>query len=271
MVQAVRPNYSMRFVRMLVVGVIAWAIYSALQPYGYGWLMLPVAAFLLIGSSLWMIRRRRSSMTARATRWMEASLSEQKRPGAIAEIREEVKKLEPVSALTQTNHARLSILLSELLSAHGEAEEARAVVDELDTEKLNVEDRAAVVHGRALVRLRAGDAEGAKRCLKDKPVALQDSTLAMRIELLEAAADAELGDEDRALEAAMDVRRRAGGAEDLIVEARVIRASALDAKGERDEALEVIRSLGDGMLHILSALGLPRAKSLAEQIRAERT
>ena len=68
----------------------------------------------------------------------------------------------------------------------------------------------------------------------------------------------------RALELAEELRVEAGSDPELRIEARVLKAVALDVLGEREDAIKVMRALGEEMLGVLLVLGLPRVKKLAD-------
>ena len=124
------------------------------------------------------------------------------------------------------------------------------------------DDAAAVTHGRALLWLRAGDATKARDVLQDRPARIEDEGLAMRLDLLAGAAQVELGDVESALATANDIARRARGDEGLVLEARMLRASVLDAQGSRAEAAEIVRDLGAEVRRMIAVVGLPRARAL---------
>ena len=63
----------------------------------------------------------------------------------------------------------------------------------------------------------------------------------------------------------MHVRRRAGGDAALIVEARVLRAAAMDAMGNRSDALDIIGTLGQEVIGMLVRFGQPRVQALANE------
>ncbi|MCA9580632.1 MAG: hypothetical protein KC416_02485, partial [Myxococcales bacterium] len=128
-------------------------------------------------------------------------------------------------------------------------------------------DRAALAHARALLCLRRDEGEAALLELSEQRTG--DEDLDLRLELLRGAALVQTGDAEGGLATATRVRRRAGARAELVVEARVLRAMALDAVGDRAEALEVVRSLGKPMLRVLLGMGLPRAKALAQIVEAE--
>ena len=255
-----------RILRIAIVALAAWAGFVLLEPYGYGWVVLPAALIVTLLMSfgrVWLLRRR-GMAPSREARWAEAVVDRARRPKAIAEVRTARTKAEGKRA----EHARLTVLLAQLLDAQGENTEGRALLEALDTEPLELIDASLVRHGRAALALRAGDAKGALGALRGRPKKTGEPELDLRLDLLEASAKLELGEASEALETATRVRRAAGGDEELIVEARVLRAAALDAMGQRDDALEVVRSLGQETIAMLVELGQPRVRALAEAARS---
>lgn len=249
----------LRIMRIVFVGGAAWLAFHLLDPEGLGWLVPVVAivlALLWIGYRYWRVRQHRAE-DAEADRWASALLDPPLRPQAIAEIK---KQRERARA---SDHARLSLILAELLEADGDPNGAAAVLEEVDAAQLPERMAALVAHGRAVAALSAGNAEKAEAIL-DKLAPCGDRTVDLRVRLMRGAALAERGEGERALELADEARRDAGPDADLKMEARVLKAIALDALGDRADAVKVMRALGDEMLEVLLVLGLPRVKKLAE-------
>src|SRR5690606_23944928 len=117
-----------------------------------------------------------------------------------------------------------------------------------------------VRHARAVASLSAGDVEGAAARLDEVGRGGLDRELDLRIRALRGLVLAEKGEGTRALEIAEEVRLEAGSDADLRMEARVVKAVALDVLGEREDAIKVMRALGEEMLGVLLVLGLPRVK-----------
>jgi hypothetical protein len=260
-----------RVLRIAVVALAAWAGFVLLEPYGYGWVVLPVAlllTLLMAFGRVWLLRRG-GMAPLREAAWADAVVDKARRPKAIAEVRAARAKVEGKSD-ARAEHARLGVLLAQLLDAQGDNAEGRALLDAIDTEVLALIDASLVRHGRAALALRAADPQGALDALRRRPKRTGEPELDLRLDLLEASARLELGEANEALETATRVRRAAGGDDELIVEARVLRAAALDAMGQRDDAVEVVRSLGEETIAMLLELGQPRVRSLAEAARASR-
>lgn len=262
-------RHARRVIRVIVVALAAWAGFMLLEPYGLGWVVLPVALALtlLVAFGRWWWRRRQGGTAHREAAWAEAMVEPARRPKAIAEIRKAVSALEPVTDTTRGEHARLTVLLAQILDADGKNAEGRALVDALELGALGAVDAAVVRHGRAVLALRGADPKGALEALTPRPRKTGEPELDLRLDLLEASARLELGEASAALETATRVRRAAGGDEELMVEARVVRAAALDALGQRDEAVQVVRSLGAETIAMLEKLGQPRVRALAQAAR----
>ena len=84
---------------------------------------------------------------------------------AIADVRRALRALLPVKQRTRSEHTRLSVMLAELLDAHGEYDEASSVVDAIPLDALSPLEVALVRHTRAVTHLRGEDAAGALRAL----------------------------------------------------------------------------------------------------------
>ena len=258
-----------RILRIAVVALAAWAGFALLEPYGYGWVVLPAAllvTLLMAFGRVWILRRR-GGAASREAAWADAVVDKARRPKAIAEVREARTKVEARSD-ARAEHARLTVLLAQLLDAQGDNAEGRSLLDAVDVGSLELIDASLVRHGRAALALRAADPKGALEALRGRPKKTGEPELDLRLDLLEASAKLELGEASEALETATRVRRAAGGDEELIVEARVLRAAALDAMGQRADAVEVVRSLGEETIAMLVELGQPRVRSLAEAARS---
>jgi len=244
------------------VAGVAWAAFVVLEPRGLGWLVLPAAVALTLGlgAARWVRLRRRQVIAEREASWAEALLDPARRPEVIEEVRRAVH-----AADDGGRRARLTALLSELLDVSGRRDEAREILDGFDRSAPSPVDGGVLRHAHAVFLLRAGEPERALEVLSHGPPRVGDREIDLRLELIRASARLEVGEAEQALETATRVRRKAAGDEALIVEARVVRAAALDALGQRDEAIEVVRSLGPEMLRVLETLGQPRVRGLAEE------
>jgi hypothetical protein len=253
----------MRIARVFVVALLASGAILVGSARGVAWLGWTIAVGLLsalLGSSLFGAR-----FGSREARWERALFRAEKRPQAIAGVRRALRKLTPVKQRTRSEHTRLSVLLAELLDADGQYEEAAAVVDALPLDALSPLEVALVRHTRAVTHLRGSDASGALRALEGR-TPCGDLELDQRLSLLEGYAKLELGDPPLALQRASELEGLPGVEESVVLEARVVRAAALDALGRKEEALVALAALGRESLTPLADLGQPRIKALARTV-----
>lgn len=257
-----------RLVLVALLAFLAWAAYAYLDPRGYGW--VAAAAIGLIALAWFGLRwrrvRRARARDASADRWAEALMDPPRRPAATRELREEREKLDTNKGKEASRHARLTLVLAELLEANGKAKEAVEVLDEVNDEELEEVLGAIVRHARAVSHLSAGDPKAAAAALDALPGPCGDPNVDIRIRLMRGLIAAESGDTDEALEIARFAREEVRGEADLELEARVLEAVALDASGQREDALTVMARVGDDMLDVLLVLGLPRVKRLAAAV-----
>jgi hypothetical protein len=248
-------------VALLAAGAIVWS-----KARGLPWLGWTVAAGLLsvlLGVSL--VQRLRRAHAGRETRWETALYAPDERPRAIQQLRRALRRLEPVKPRTRSEHTRLSLLLADLLDASGACAEASAVVASIPLSTLTPLEAGLVRHTHAVTRLRAADADGALAVL-DGREASGDVELDQRLSLLETYARLELGDPARALSFASELEGTRGIDDSVALEARVVRAAALDALGRREEALVALAALGRDSLVPLADLGQPRVRTLAKVV-----
>lgn len=204
----------------------------------------------------------RSYRARRESLWERAIYQPELRPKAVRQLQTKLQQLTPVTHLTRSEHARVSVLLAELLDAQGSYQEAIATIDAVDLTALTPIEVGLVRHTRAVTHLRADDAQGALRGLgKREPTG--DTELDQRLTLLEAYARIELGEVEWGLKEAERIVLAPEVHETVVSEARVVRAAGLDASGRREEALVVLMALGRDVLTPLSELGQPRARALA--------
>ncbi len=258
--------------RLLRIGVVAGAAvlgYRWLAPMGLGWLVLAVGGAVLVawlGYRVWRVRKERQR-EARADRWAEALVFPPGRAAAITELREERARALPKDP---AEHARLTLVLAELLEADGEPAAAIEALGEVAPGSLSESLAAVMRHARAVAHLSAGDPEAALATLDETSAAVGDRSVDLRIRMLRGLIAAEMGDPVEAEQIAAEAREEALDDEDLRVEARVLAAVALDAAGRRDDAIERMHRLGDEMLDVLVLLGLPRVRGLAEEAIEQR-
>jgi tetratricopeptide (TPR) repeat protein len=256
----------MRVSRVLVVALLASGAIMVCSARGMAWLGWTIAVGLLsalLGSNL--LGARFWSREAREARWERALFQAEKRPQAIAGVRRALRKLTPVKQRTRSEHTRLSVLLAELLDAHGQYAEAAEVVDALPLSALSPLEAALVRHTRAVTHLRASNPAAALSALEGR-ASCGDVELDQRLSLLESYAQLELGDPPSALKRATELESQPGVDESVVLEARVVRAAALDALGRKEEALVALAALGRESLAPLADLGQPRVKALAKVV-----
>ncbi len=255
-----------RIFRILVVAFAAYVAIAWAYETGHLWLGYTIALAILgawLGLSI--LRVSKKSRVQREARWEAAIFDASHRPRATAEIRKAIHKLMPVRPACRVEHAKLSVLLAELLDADGNYAEAMTAVDDLPLSALPVLDVGLVRHTRAVTHLRGADAPGALRALEGRDPS-GDRELDQRLALLEAYARIELGQIDQGLASADDIARTPGIDPSVVTEARVVRAAALDAQGKRGDALVVMAALDRDSLLPLSELGHPRVRGLAKAV-----
>lgn len=256
----------LRLLRLAFIAVAAFVALRTLDPRGLGWVVPALAALAVL---TWFVlrrfaARRRAREDADADRWAEALLDSPLRPSAIRELRQAIERLDPARRKDAPQHARLSLVLAELLEADGEPNDALAVLDAVRDGALPERTVLMVRHARAVASLSAGDIEGAAAMVQElHPIG--ERALDIRIRALRGFVMAEQGEGERALELAEELRLEAGADAELRMEARVLKAAALDALGDGEEAVKVMRALGEEMLGVLLVLGLPRVKALADR------
>ena len=258
----------LRLSRILIVALVASLLVAWASARGLGWLGWSIALACIAGlMALALLRRLPFSRAARERAW-EAALGQPKqRLRAISSLQKRLRKRAPRTALECAEHTRLSVLLAELLDAEGRYQEASAVVDALPLAGLPPLEVALVRHTRAVTHLRGSDPEGALRALVERD-ASGDVELDQRLALLETYARLELGEAQAALAHAGQLEGARGVDESVVLEARVVRAAALDALGRREEALVTLAALGRDSLVPLADLGQPRVRALARQALA---
>lgn len=248
-----------RVLRIAVVAGAAFLGYRWLAPMGLGWVVLAVAgagALGWLGYRVFRARRERA-LDARADRWAEALLTPPLRPAAIRELRALRERAKPAE------HARLTLVLAELLEADGEAAAALEALAEVGAASLAPPLRAVIRHARAVAHLSAGDAESARAALDADDTPSGDRSIDLRLRMMRGLVEAETGNAAEAARVAAEAREEARDDADLELEARVLEAVALDAAGRRADALARMARLGDEMLDVLVVLGLPRVRDLA--------
>jgi hypothetical protein len=259
-------SWLLRVFRVAIIALAAFLAFRMLEPDGLGWVVLVIAG---VGSLAWIawrfmrVRKLRRE-DADADRWAEALMDPPLRPSAIRELRAALTEVDPSRKKDAPRHARLTLVLAELLEADGEPTDALEALRAVKDEALPERSATMVRHARAVASLSAGDVEGASKMLDELGGVSGDRGLELRVRALRGLVLAEMGVGERALELAEEVRVEAGSDPDLRIEARVLKAVALDVLGERSDAVKVMRALGEEMLGVLLVLGLPRVKKLAD-------
>jgi hypothetical protein len=255
--------FGLRIFRIVAVGFLAYLAIAWSSARGLPWVGWTIASSLFVAwLALTLFQRQKSLRARREARWERAIYDADKRARALPELKRALKQLEPVRQKTRLEHARLSVLLAELLDAEGEHAAAMAAVDGIGLSALPRLDAGLVRHTRAVTHLRGGDATGALAALSQRDPS-GDVELDQRLGLLEAYAHIELGQVQKGLAHADMVAASPGVDPTVITEARVVRAAALDALGKREEALVVLAALGRESLAPLADLGHPRVRALA--------
>lgn len=257
---------SLRLVRIFFVAVLAYVAYGYLAPRGLGWLLVPIALgvtllLVTIEALRWRARRKRAGTD---TQWEEALLDADKRPAALAALRTRLAKTSDA-----VDRARLRVALAELLDADGKSAEAGEVLADIDDAALPPIDVGVVRHARAEIALRRGDITAAHEALAGRSVTCGDGELDVRLDLLAAQIDIERGDAEGALKVATRVGAGARKDVDLVRDAAIVRACALDALDRREEALALLRPIDAELRPVIAALGSPRVRVLLAALDAD--
>ena len=248
--------------------LLAFALYVALvwsERRDLPWVGYAVAGGLLAVLGVLSLRtslaRRRQQ---REDRWERALYDAALRPRAIRELSAHLRGVSR-GLRARSERARLSVMLAELHDADADYAAAMAVVDVVQLDGLSPLDAGVVSHTRAVVHLRGGDVAGALSALSGRAPS-GDSELDARLDLLEAYARAERGETQAALDEAHRVEKLPALDPSVRLEARVVRAAALDVEGKREEALVTLAALGRESLRVLSDIGQPRVRELAKSV-----
>jgi hypothetical protein len=256
--------YGRRILRVFALALLAYFGSAWFHKQGQTTLGLVLGgAVVLVALGIGVVSARRLIRGRREQRWEMAIFKPELRKAAVEQLRRRVASLTPVTHRTRSDHARLSVLLAELLDAQGDYAGAMAVIDAVLLTALTPLEAGLVRHTHAVVHLRAGDAAGALRVLgKREPTT--DRELDQRLLLLEIYARVEQGEHAFGLAEAEKLALSDDVHESVAAEARVVWAAALDAAGKREDALVVLMALGRESLAPLAELGQPRARALAK-------
>ena len=253
--------------RIAFVGACAFALYHALAAYGYGWLMVPLAVVVSAGWAFLAMKNKQRTERRRAQwdSWEEAVFDDEARSKAILEVRQALQQAQRLGKNLRNEVAHLSVILAELLDASDRSEEACDVLGKVRIDELDATRAVVVRHARAVVQLAAGrlDDLGATLSAHQPPT---EPDMDARIELLRRMWMIERGEVEKALDGLDAIAARVPDDESgLVDDALVVRACALAAQGRDEEALTLIRSLGEPVLESLAKLGAPRVRALASQ------
>jgi hypothetical protein len=256
--------YGLRVLRVFALACVVYAAIVGLRAAGYGRLGLAVGfGCVVLALAYSMYEARRAGRVRREQLWERAIYQPELRDRAVVQLEQALGRLTPITHANRSEHARLSVMLSELLDSQARYDAAIATIDAVELTSLSMLEVGLVRHTRAVTHLRAGDAAGALRALTRRELS-GDIELDQRLLLLEAYARIELGEVEWGLATAERIILAPGTHESVVAEARVVRAAGLDAAGRREEALVVLMALGRDILAPLAELGQPRARELAK-------
>jgi hypothetical protein len=252
-----------RIARAAALGLLAYAGSAWFYARGHTVLGLWLGgAVVLLALGIGVFSALRLMRTRREQSWEAAIFQPALRPKAVAQLRQQLARLTPITHRTRSQHARLSVLLAELLDASADYESAMAVIDAVLITTLTPLEAGLVRHTHAVVHLRAGDASCARRVLSQREPT-GDRELDQRLFLLELYARIEQGEHALGAREAEQLALSDQVHESVAAEARVVWAAALDAAGQREDAMVVLMALGRDNLAPLAELGQPRARMLA--------
>ena len=257
----------LRIGRIVVVALAALMLYYGLETsLGYGWVLVPVA--LLFGAvwggehvfRIW--KRKKDDDTF--DRWEAAVRDPEARPQAIADVRERLSTARRLGKRMRLEVAHLSVVLAELLDAAGKPGEAADVLGKVQLDELEPAQAALVRYSKAVAQISAGRVDDADVTLRVRSESCGDAELDARLDLMDAMVCIERGDPESALEDAADVAKREGLDESVATEVQVVRAAALEAKGDHVGALEALAKVDVETLQGLATLGLPKVRPVAK-------
>jgi hypothetical protein len=262
-------TWGWRLARATFMGIVAWFLYQVLDHFDRAWLFLPIVGLVFFS---WVAEQARRVYVRRRKeadwdRWEAAVGKPEARPAAIAEVRAALERSRRFGDRLRQEQAHLSVVLAELLEANGRAEEASRVLAKVDLDNLTPAQAVVVRHAKIVAYLSAGSLDDAEAALEVRAKDSGEPDMDARLDLLGAMIRIERGDAAKALETADEVEKRFEADPGLRAEARVVRAAALDAKGHREDAIGVMKTLDAATLSSLEMLGPPRVKPLAADAR----
>ncbi len=262
-------TWGFRILRAAFVAILAWVLYQFLDRHDHEWVFIPIAGLALLA---WAAEQARRSWVGRKNeadwdRWERAIGDAEARAVAITEVRTALGKATRLGPRLRQQQAHLSVVLAELLDAHGRSEEGARVLAKVDIDALTPSQAVVVRHARVVAYLSAGMIDDAEVALKVRTKDSGEPDMDARLDLLEAMVAIERGDHARARTIADAVEKRLPDDESLRAESRVVRAAAHDAEGDHAAAVALMRGLDASTLESLEQLGPLRVRPLAAEAR----
>ncbi|WP_053234890.1 hypothetical protein [Sandaracinus amylolyticus] len=262
-------TWGFRILRATFMAIVAWLLYQVLDHYDRAWLFVPIAIGVL---ALWLAEQARRAWTRKKKeadwdRWESAVVDASLRPRAIIEVKQALARSQRLGPRLRQEQAHLSVVLAELLDASGRPEEGARVLARVDLDALSPSQAVVVRHTKIASYLSAGMIDDAQAALAVRGKASDEPDMEARLDLLGGMIAVERGELDDALKIATDVEARLEDAS-VKAEARVLRAAALDARGDHEGAITTLRTLDDATLLSLEMLGFRRVRGLAAEARA---
>lgn len=262
-------TWGFRILRATFMAIVAWLLYQVLDHYDRAWLFFPIALSVFV---LWIaeIARRRWTRMKKERdwdRWESAVLDPAARPRAITEVKQALARSQRLGPRLRQEQAHLSVVLAELLDASGRPEEGARVLAKVDVDALPPSQAVVVRHTKVASYLSAGLIDDADAALSVRAKESGEPDMDARLDLLGGMIAVERGDAAKGLAVAEEVEARLDDPS-VKAEARVLKATALDARGDREDAIATLRTLDDATLLSLELLGFPRVRPLAAAARA---
>jgi hypothetical protein len=263
-------SWGFRILRATFLAILAWVLYHGLDHYGRAWLFVPIVGLVFL---LWVAEQLRGMWLRRQRerdwdRWENAVIDPAERPRAIAEVRQALARSLRFGERLRQEQAHLSVVLAELLDAHGRPEESARVLAKVDIGALKPSQAVVVRHAKVVAYLSAGMLDDAEAALAVRSAESGEPDMDARLDLLGAMLAIERGDPEQALQTAAEVEARLPDDGSIQAEARVLRAAALDARGDRAGAVALLRALDAGTLRSLELLGPRRIRPIAVDAQA---
>lgn len=258
-------TWGYRVVRAAFMAIVAGVLYEVLDRQGLVSWFLPIVGIVFL---LWFAEQARRVWVRRKKvadwdRWEAAIFEPSARNHAIAEVQRALARSKRFGARLRQEQAHLSVILAELLDASGRAPEGIRVLAQIDLDALSPSRAVVVRHAKTVLYLSAGLLDEAETVLATRAPESGEPDMDARLDLLGGMIALERGNPEVALEVADAVEKRLPNDESLQAELRVLRAAGLDAKGEHDRALGILRTLDPDMLAVLAKLGPERVRPLA--------